>query len=753
MRDSQGGANRVQSYLGGVTVTAVPNVRRLAQYRPFERGGLDLRAVLHDLVLSAAAMGDGRVESLFECRKSFVDLWGLEVEIDELRPVVEELVEKGLADRVGKGFRLSGRLMTELEAKARESQETEARAFREWELAVRQLKPGVSEDEMDLLQADLREWLHMIISHHGAEATLMLYPEDDRARRFFAEVDSRGFELLPDRDSSLRTLRTEALPLFIRAPTPDQRRFLAALLNTSFYMTVLTIDPGARQLVQAQMHGHRIYLDTNFLYAVLGAAKAEEVYSSRRLVQLTKELGFELAVTPWTMSELRTSIARSRRDIEQQRRFVRPELADTMLRASGDKGFNRLFWQVYRDKRTQPKDVFNRLEHFDQDLFAYGIVEVTEGCKHIEQQEDRVKLYASLVGAERWPYQKEPIVLEHDAKCRLLVERLRGDGNISLSNARFWFLTYDTKLPRFAARVPDNGDTAPDLPFCISPSAWVQIIRALTPRTEDFDRTVVDLLTSPFVGYRRAIESSVVQEVVGRMDHFEDASPEMAVAILTDTASVSEIEEAVTTQDEETVEEAVKIAYSTKAREMQEAVAASEARVAEIEQALRGAEARAAEAEVARLRERDEAAKAEQASRELQRQREEWDAEKKALEKQMATVEQDRNQAAKDAQEADRRIKTMETRFDEDDERKRRNRRVGGGLVLIASGIAAALGLAFLVFTDVWADGGAVIGGAAVVLLGIRLVAGRRLGSELVVWGSLLVAVAAIVVATILDSN
>ena len=139
-----------------------------------------------------------------------------------------------------------------------------------------------------------------------------------------------------------------------------------------------------------------------------------------------------------------------------------------------------------------------------------------------------VKLYASLVGAERWPYQREPVVLEHDAKCRLLVERLRGEGNLTISNARFWFLTYDTKLPRFAERVPDNGDEAPGLPFCISPSAWVQITRALTPRTEDFDRTVVDLLTSPFVGYRPGINSAVVQEVVGRMDHFEDASPEMA---------------------------------------------------------------------------------------------------------------------------------------------------------------------------------------------------------------------------------
>jgi hypothetical protein len=172
------------------------------------------------------------------------------------------------------------------------------------------------------------------------------------------------------------------------------------------------------------------------------------------------------------------------------------------------------------------------------------------------------------------------------------------------------------------------------LPFCISPSAWIQIIRALTPRTEDFDRTVVDLLTSPFVGYRTAVEPSVVQEVVGRMDHLEDASPEMAIAVLTDTAKVSEIERAVSTEDEETVEEAVRVAYSTKAREMEDAVAASEQRVAKIETALREAEEPAANIEVARQEAeeaKDERDEAEAARLRLQDDRKELEAEKQAL--------------------------------------------------------------------------------------------------------------------------
>jgi len=58
-------------------------------------------------------------------------------------------------------------------------------------------------------------------------------------------------------------------------------------------------------------------------------------------------------------------------------------------------------------------------------------------------------------------------VLEHDAKHRLLVERLRGDGTVGFSNARCWFLTRDTKLPRYALATLDGSHV--DLPFCVGP--------------------------------------------------------------------------------------------------------------------------------------------------------------------------------------------------------------------------------------------------------------------------------------------
>ena len=399
----------------------------------------------------------------------------------------------------------------------------------------------------------------------------------------------------------------------------------------------------------------------------------------------------------------------------------------------GDKGFNRLYWQAYNQSKTQPKDVFDRLEHFESELDRYGINEVDQGCTAVEKQEERIRDYSSLLNSERWPHQKEWVVLEHDAKCRLLVERLRGAGNLRVSNARYWFLTYDATLPRFAARVPDNGDAVFDLPFCVSPSAWVQIIRALTPRTADFDRTVVDLLTSPYVGYRTAVNSAVVQEVIGRMDHLEDASPELALTVLTDTAKVRDIERAVAKENRESVVAAVTAAYSEKAREMQEAVAASVQQAAAAETQRRASQALAEGAADAQRRAEEEA---EQTRQQFEALRERWEEERRQSSAEVEQLERERTVAEEQLQR------------DRDHNASRyRLLRILAGVTLILFGISLALVLSLVVVHGKWGISGAIVGGVALGLLGTRLLAGKEWGGEVALWGTLFLAVAAVVVA------
>ena len=362
------------------------SVRRLAQYRPFERGGSDLRETLRDMVLAALAWAGGEFESLADCQKAFSAFWNLEVELDEIRATVTDLNGSGEVSYENGKVHLSEATRVELEKRANESEETERIAFQEWRDATRLLSPDLTDDNLECLTEDLQVWLQKIIMRHGIEAAYLLYPEDEHARQLFESIDGFGTSFLPDRPECGEQVRVEALHRFIKQPTEAQRRYLASQLNTAFYMTVLTLDPDARQLVQDSVQGHRVYLDTNFLYSVFGAAEAREVRSAHRLLQLTSDMGYEVAVTPWTLKELRTSIKAERRVIEGQAEFVRPDLASLMARTSGEKGFQRAFWENYLEKRTSSKDFFDKLNQIELLLGDLDASVVTQECTAVEQQ-------------------------------------------------------------------------------------------------------------------------------------------------------------------------------------------------------------------------------------------------------------------------------------------------------------------------------------------------------------------------------
>lgn len=57
------------------------------------------------------------------------------------------------------------------------------------------------------------------------------------------------------------------------------------------------------------------------------------------------------------------------------------------------------------------------------------------------------------------------------------------------------------------------------------------------------------------------------------------------------------------------------------------------------------------------------------------------------------------------------------------------------------------------VFSGGWAIGGAVIGGAALVLLGTRIAVGTKLGGELALWTGVLAGLAAVIVPIIQAST
>lgn len=689
-------------------------VSRLAQYRPFAHEGRDVQAALRDLVLGTAAEAGGGFNDLGECQAAIETLFELEIEFDELRETVKQLVADGACERAGGGFDLSDQQGNQLEEQAAASRSTEEHAFRDWEASVRTIDPELSEDDFGTLRQDLDIWLQQVISRHGVEAALILYPENPRAHALYRQVEDLGLAFLPqDRSQAVKRIRERAIQLFVQQPTPEQRTYLSNLLNVAYFLTVLSLDPSTSQLVQDRVQGHRVYLDTNVLYRVLGLSKVREVLSTRRVLDLTKQLGFELAITPWTLNELKESLRRAEQSVKN-RALPPRELAHLMADATSQEGFITAYWRQYKDKGITPKDFFDFYSALETLLDEDGIKVVEEGVLAIDRDEEAIERELPLLERILVHDKVEP-VLRHDVKHCLLIERLRGAGNLTFANARYWFLTQDSSLPRYADLRSATDEIG--VPFCASTSAWTQIVRSLVPRTDDLDQALVDLLASPYMRYRGGVSPQIVQEVVARIDQFEGVSPDLASEVLLNGALIRDISR---TDDAEERAEKIDNALVKSAEHLHHKIETISRSETEQREALRAAAAEKASS-------KREVEEAYARIHELERTLEEREISDAALVEQRAEAEIDaREQLEQRVFATEQQLREFESAAESRARRKELGRAIGAGLLAVIALLGVALLLALEVVAGVWPIVGVLLGGLVLVCLGIWLVAGWR---------------------------
>jgi predicted nucleic acid-binding protein len=540
-----------------VAVDALDTIRRLSQYRPFERGGASALEAQEDLLLAAIAEVGGSVESVAEARDA-VSLFNLTLDEVEIARALDSLAKAGAVEREGGQFVLTAAEAERLAAVAAESGAVADAAIAEWLSGIAERFPGLSESEEVCLRTDLDAYLRAVIQRHGAEAALLLYPDDPVAERLYGDLEEMGTGFLGTASRRVEEIRQYALHEFIRRPTDVQRRFLAQNLSTGYFWTVLSIDPEGARLVQELARGQRVYLDTNFVFRLLGIQGPRHIRPAELLLDRTSEAGYEVAVTRWTIDELQRRLKASR-DYLRQNAVPPSEYASLAADAASDDDFVTFYWRRVKDEPGLSVDDFLAYyEQVEDHLKAHGILVRDEGCTAVDQRKDDIGAEVSLLERVLDYGRKEPLkegqrrwrptrTLEHDAKHRLLIERRRGDGHRTFANANSWFMTYDSLMPRYDYHAR-RGSSA--LPFCVTAGSWFQVVEAFKPKSDDLGAALADLLASPYVRYRRTLSKGTAQAIAARTHMYRGGTPELAARVFMDTAALEDIEQAATPEEQ-----------------------------------------------------------------------------------------------------------------------------------------------------------------------------------------------------------
>lgn len=126
-------------------------------------------------------------------------------------------------------------------------------------------------------------------------------------------------------------------------------------MTTGYLVAVFTLDPAAERLVRAVTRGQRVYLDTNILWTALNLNGPRAYLSTKRVLDMTRDLGFELAVTPWTIVEMKRSVRHGREQLARTS-LPRRALAEIAANAGSDTSFVTAYWRKYKETGVTPRD-------------------------------------------------------------------------------------------------------------------------------------------------------------------------------------------------------------------------------------------------------------------------------------------------------------------------------------------------------------------------------------------------------------
>ena len=490
------------------TVDSSRSFERLDVYRQYGPGNNRNRFV-REFILAAAHENGGRLDSCAACREICQTRWGLELEISEISVAVRQLIEDEQLLEEGTYFRLSRRSSDEVAKRVRVSNELEATAFSEWEAAVRSMAPSLDHQQMTQLHKDLTVWIRQIIIEHGIEAALVLDPENELFSARLEEIRNFGFEFLPVRDPQIMLERPTALRAFLDSMTSIQRRYFDSAVATAGFVSEITLEPATLGKVRELLSGQRLYLDSNVVYSLLKLNGPGESANTRRVLDLSRRLGYQVCITPWTIVEMEQSVRAARTNVA---RAAPCDQVQGILNDENAGVFVKTFRHLQRETGMRSDDLFVLYEQIRSLLIDDDIEVVIDGCPTIDDDDNRIK--EQVAALERIGHAKSRVVYEYDAKHRLLIERLRGEGERSFSNAGFLMLTNDQTLIRYADA---SRECAADMPFAVSVHGWAHIVRSLTPRTEDYDMMMTRVLDTPSLR-REGVSRADVVDAIARID-------------------------------------------------------------------------------------------------------------------------------------------------------------------------------------------------------------------------------------------
>jgi len=347
-------------------------------------------------------------------------------------------------------------------------------------------------------------------------------------------------------DQQFRVPVKAAVLSFLDPKDEVTRSYVLRHLNAQFFMAAGNLEASTIQAlsqISKTSPSFSIFVDTNFLFSILGLHENPSNEAAELLMRLMSELKgkirFRLYASLLTLDETKRSLSFH----EELLRGIHlvPNLAEAAIEDDLS-GIAR----TYIEKSTKTGQAVSPHDYFAPYLSDLIPIIRAKGVEPYNENMDTLKAKQEVIDdilarqeiekrvfEQRGRTPKTYEQLEHDIVLWHFAKSKRPAAVESPLAAQFWIVTVDYRLIAFDS---SKTGTKNGIPVCLHPSSLIQMLQFWMPRTIEFEEAMLGTLRWPFLlqDFNHESEKVTVRilEVLNRFENVGDLPKEVVGSIL-----------------------------------------------------------------------------------------------------------------------------------------------------------------------------------------------------------------------------
>lgn len=497
---------------------------------------------LRELVLQTLVLlPEEKITSEHDFSKILNAIFGLQIAEHEIKFAIERLVsEKAIAPSESGSL-----LLTEAVAKVvRENIDTatslEDRVRAGWAEELNKNYPELSFTESWLA---LRNYLAGAFLRHGIQAVALLDSSLDMDHIHAQSLTELLNNAVKDIPGEFRLNAKRAISNFVAATGnhPDRSKYIAQLADGAFNYFSLATDPKVAEKIRQNLNPLTLFLDTNFLFGILGLTINPQVAVSEELLRAIQQYKFPFSLKRHkkTQDELLSTVAKYEYDLSQ--RHWSKSISRAAITSRFLSGVEVKYHQAYIETGIDVQSFFLPYHHADVLLNEKAIESYDEKNVDAQSKERIATLVADYEEFLKARGRDKPYkTIEHDMTVLDVVRQLRGNAKSTLE-AGALVITCDYSLYAFDWEISKKQGMEP---CTVLPNLFWQVLRPLIQSDENFSQAFAQTFAIPEFRTISSGAAAACSKMISIMAGYKDFPEETAARMLSNDILIDQLRKA-----------------------------------------------------------------------------------------------------------------------------------------------------------------------------------------------------------------